>query len=269
MLLAQLAQPGTATLRPVELLRGATARVADQGTQAWRQRAHVVLARDAEPVGHLVRGALRLGLVAAVLADALVDLPRRVALVERALERLHVPAGHRRGREPERARLIRHHVGSWSGVAVVAVVAVVFGLELAEAIAQQRPEAVGLGAVLPDLRRELVEAGRRRTVAGRLGLGLRVRDPLLHLAGDDLQARQSLLERAELLGAHDAPLLLRLLGEALQPLATPEQGVEDAVLAQVDRLELGQERGGVDSLRHADHPVCAGASAPSRSSSKS
>ena len=149
------------------------------------------------------------------------------------------------------------------------VVAVVAGLELAEAIAQQRRQAVGLGAMLPDLRRELVEAGRRRTVAGRLGLGLRVRDPLLHLAGDDLQGRQSLLERPKLLGAHQSPLLLRLLGEALQPLATPEQSVEDVVLAQVDRLELGQERRGADSLRHADHPVCAGANAPSRSSSKS
>ena len=154
-------------------------------------------------------------------------------------------------------------------VIVVAVVAVVAAPELAEAIAQQRPEAVGLGTVLPDLRRELIEAGRRRTVGGRLGVGLRAGDPLLHLAGDDREGRQSLLERTELLGAHQPPILFRLLGKALQPLATPEQGVEDAVLAQVDRLELGQERRGADSLRHADHSECAGASAPSRWSSES
>ena len=200
--LAQLVQIAALALRPRELGGRAPARRADERAQRRRDAVRVVIARDAEPEQGAARRLARAGVELAVLGDARMDAPRPEPRVEHALEGLDVHALHRRGREPEGARLL---VGVLRQRAVV-VVGAAGAAERDQALAQHRAQAIGLGAVRPDLRRQLRER-RRHAGRGRSRTHLDAHDPRL----DVLDGRLSWSLASASLSPPSSPTVARVL----------------------------------------------------------
>jgi hypothetical protein len=244
--LAQLVQVAPLTLRPLDLRRRAPARRPDQRAQRGRDAVRVALAQDAEAEQRPARGLARVRVELAVLRHAHVDAPRREPRVEDALEGLDVRALHRRGREPEGARLL---VGVLGQRAVV-LLGAGGGAERDEALAQHGAQAVGLGAVRPNLRRQLGERrgdagrGRRRALLG-------ARDPGLDVLDRGLQLDERVLQPAQLAHGQGA----RARQELVHAGAARQQVVDDVVLAGVERVELREEVEGalLQRLGHRPH----------------